>query len=149
MNRLHLHIRVTDLNESIRYYSALFGTPPSVEKPDYAKWMPEDPRVNLSISPAGSRPPGIAHTGLQTDDGEGLEALHSRMQSAGFASQSEADAHCCYAHSDKYWSEDPSGVTWELFHTRLQVDTSGSQQTSSALIDKPAENQPEVCCMSA
>ena len=55
MRRFHVHLGVPDLAASIRFYSDLFGMPPSVEKPDYAKWMIEDPRVNFAISHRTSR----------------------------------------------------------------------------------------------
>ncbi|MEA2852912.1 MAG: hypothetical protein QOE02_2931, partial [Rhodospirillaceae bacterium] len=41
MKRLHVHMSVGDLDESIRFYSVLFAASPSVVKPDYAKWMLE------------------------------------------------------------------------------------------------------------
>ena len=50
MKRLHVHVGVADLDHSIRFYSTLFGAGPNVLKPDYAKWMLEDPRVNFAIS---------------------------------------------------------------------------------------------------
>ena len=50
MKRFHVHVSVGDLTESVRFYSELFGTSPSVQKPDYANWMLEDPTVNFAIS---------------------------------------------------------------------------------------------------
>ena len=50
MKRLHVHVSVADLDQSIRFYSALFATLPTVTKPDYAKRMLEDPPVNFAIS---------------------------------------------------------------------------------------------------
>ena len=50
MKRLHLHVNVEDLASSLEFYTTLFGVPPSVEKPDYAKWLLDDPRVNFAIS---------------------------------------------------------------------------------------------------
>ena len=38
MSRLHVHIAVDDIEQNIRFYSALFGNAPSVTKTDYAKW---------------------------------------------------------------------------------------------------------------
>ena len=49
MKRLHVHVGVADLDRSIQFYSTLFGADPTVQKPDYAKWMLEDPRVNFAI----------------------------------------------------------------------------------------------------
>ena len=63
MKRLHVHVSVEDLDQSIRFYSALFGTEPSVAKPDYAKWMLDDPRVNFAIS-ARSGQAGVDHLGV-------------------------------------------------------------------------------------
>ena len=53
MKRLHVHVAVDDLTASINFYSALFAAEPSVIKPDYAKWMLDDPRVNFAISARG------------------------------------------------------------------------------------------------
>ncbi len=53
MKRFHVHLGVNDLDQSIRFYSSLFGMEPSVRKGDYAKWMLEDPRVNFAISHRG------------------------------------------------------------------------------------------------
>ena len=50
MKRLHVHLSVDNLDASIRFYSHLFATGPTVQKADYAKWMLEDPRVNFAIS---------------------------------------------------------------------------------------------------
>jgi hypothetical protein len=47
MKRVHIHVSVPSLPDSIRFYSQLFGAAPSVEKADYAKWMLEDPRLQL------------------------------------------------------------------------------------------------------
>jgi predicted enzyme related to lactoylglutathione lyase len=43
MKRFHVHIAVEKLDDSIRFYSSLFGVAPTVVQPDYAKWMLEDP----------------------------------------------------------------------------------------------------------
>jgi hypothetical protein len=50
MKRLHVHVSVDNLDQSIGFYSTLFAAQPSVMKPDYAKWMLDDPRVNFAIS---------------------------------------------------------------------------------------------------
>lgn len=67
MKRMHLHVSVDDLAKSINFYSTLFGASPTVEKPDYAKWMLEDPRVNFAISKRGAVP-GLDHIGIQVEE---------------------------------------------------------------------------------
>ena len=56
MKRFHVHIAVDDLEANIHFYSAVFGVPPTVTKPDYAKWMIEEPRLNFAISDRGAKP---------------------------------------------------------------------------------------------
>ena len=116
MNRFHVHLNVADLAAGIRFYNKLFGAEPSVLKHDYAKWMLEDPRINFAISSTG-RVPGIDHLGLQVDSSEELAALGQRLQVAGGTVVSEEATVCCYARSDKAWTEDPQGTRWETFHT--------------------------------
>jgi len=43
MKRFHVHVIVKDLADSVQFYSNVFGMPPTVHKPDYAKWMVDDP----------------------------------------------------------------------------------------------------------
>jgi len=64
MKRLHVHVAVEDLARSIRFYATLFAAEPSVTKPDYAKWMLDDPRVNFAISARGAARTGIEHLGI-------------------------------------------------------------------------------------
>ena len=111
MKRLHLHIAVDDLDRSIGFYSTLFGAQPSVVKDDYAKWMLEDPKVNLAISRRG-RAAGIDHVGIQTDTADELSDLAVRLKSAGETTFDQEATTCCYARSDKSWVVDPSGVRW-------------------------------------
>jgi catechol 2,3-dioxygenase-like lactoylglutathione lyase family enzyme len=127
MKRLHVHTTVRDLEESIRFYSTLFGQEPARREPDYAKWMLEDPRVNFAISTWGAEP-GIDHLGLQVDDTAELGEIADRLTKAGHAVAGEKGTTCCYAVSDKHWVVDPAGTPWETFHTMAQVKTRGTSQ---------------------
>lgn len=122
MNRFHVHLNVADLASSIRFYTALFGAEPTVRKDDYAKWMVEDPRVNFAISTTGCAP-GIDHLGIQAESGEALAVLGQRLDAAGGSIVPEEATVCCYARSDKLWTEDPQGTRWETFHTLGEATT--------------------------
>jgi catechol 2,3-dioxygenase-like lactoylglutathione lyase family enzyme len=141
MKRFHVHVGVHDLKESIRFYSALFGTRPTVEKADYAKWMLEDPRVNFAISTRASRP-GLDHLGIQAENGPELEELGSRLAQADVAVTPQKGAACCYAKSDKYWTIDPQGVAWESFHTLDSVPVYGADSRQN---DKAPEARAACC----
>ena len=125
MKRFHVHVAVGDLGKSIAFYSAMFGEGPSVVKPDYAKWMLEDPRINFAISNRGNTP-GINHLGLQAEDDSELEAIHANLQKADAVVVPERGADCCYAKSDKYWVTDPQGIAWESFHSLGAIPLYGS-----------------------
>ena len=116
MKRLHVHVSVGDLAESIRFYATLFGEQPSVLKDDYAKWMLDDPRVNFAISRRG-RAAGLDHLGIQVEDGEELAEVSRRLESAERPIVEQTAAACCYARGDKAWISDPQGIAWETFHT--------------------------------
>ncbi|MBA2689195.1 MAG: VOC family protein [Burkholderiales bacterium] len=125
MKRFHVHVAVHDLQKSIRFYSALFGSPPLIKKDDYAKWMLDDPRVNFAISTRGSKA-GLDHLGIQAEDSAELEELSSRLAQADVSLLTQNGASCCYAKSDKYWSLDPQGIAWESFHTLDSVPMYGA-----------------------
>lgn len=116
MKRMHVHVSVSDLEASIRFYSTLFAAAPTVRKVDYAKWMLEDPRVNFAISQRGAAA-GIEHLGIQVDDGAELQEVYARLKGADRPVLEEGQTTCCYARSEKSWIEDPQGVQWETFLT--------------------------------
>ena len=122
MSRLHIHIAVADLADSERFYTALFNHAPTVRKDDYAKWELADPKVNFAIS-ARTGQTGLDHLGLQAADDAELSAIRTRLEAAGIAGRAQTGAACCYAQSDKYWTEDPQGIAWESFHTLDSIPT--------------------------
>ncbi len=116
MKRLHVHVSVEDIPQSVRFYSTLFAAEPAVIKPDYAKWMLDDPRVNFAIS-ARSGKKGLDHLGIQVETPDELHEVYGRLQQADRPVQEEGATVCCYAKSEKSWITDPQGVSWETFLT--------------------------------
>lgn len=139
MKRFHVHVSVHDLQQSIRFYSALFAAQPSVLKGDYAKWQLEDPRINFAISTRAAKA-GVDHLGLQAESSEELEDLGARLAQADVSVTAQKGASCCYAKSDKYWTIDPQGVPWESFHSLDSVPVYGEDGRAKA--EKPAK----ACC---
>jgi catechol 2,3-dioxygenase-like lactoylglutathione lyase family enzyme len=125
MKRLHVHVSVSDLAESIEFYRTLFGAAPSVREADYAKWLLDDPRVNFAISARG-RAAGLDHLGVQVESDAELAEIAGRLAAAERPVLEQKDAACCYAKSDKAWSTDPSGVRWETFRTHGALTVYGA-----------------------
>ena len=141
MKRMHVHVSVTDLEASIRFYSDLFAARPSVQKPDYAKWMLDDPRVNFAISQRGAKV-GIEHLGIQVENPAELEEVYTRLKRADRPVLEEGATTCCYAESEKSWIEDPQGIQWETFLTTGESTTHGRDPVRAAA----AEAHQTACC---
>jgi len=117
--------------------------------------MLEDPQVNFAISSTG-RAPGIDHLGIQAADGDALADLGRRLDAAGGAVIPEEATVCCYARSDKFWTEDPQGTRWETFHTLGEATTyhagdtpcatDGTSCTPNPAEMKPMARQGASCC---
>jgi catechol 2,3-dioxygenase-like lactoylglutathione lyase family enzyme len=124
VKRLHIHMAVENLPQSIGFYSALFAAEPAVVKTDYAKWMLDDPRVNFAISTRG-REAGLDHLGIQVENAEELTEVYARLRQAGGNVIEQGQATCCYAKSEKAWIDDPAGISWETFLTSGESTTYG------------------------
>jgi catechol 2,3-dioxygenase-like lactoylglutathione lyase family enzyme len=144
MKRLHLHVSVPDLAQSIQFYETLFGAPPAVVKDDYAKWMLDDPKVNFAISRRGGAA-GVDHVGIQVESAAELGELAGRLTAAGARTFEEAATTCCYAKSDKTWVRDPAGVRWETFFTHGEATTYGEDPADEAT----AQVADAACCGAA
>ncbi len=144
MKRMHIHVAVGNLEDSIRFYSAMFGNAePTVRKSDYCKWELTNPAVNFAISQRGAKP-GVDHLGIQVEtDGE-LAEMNARFAAAELPVQAQAGTTCCYARADKAWTTDPQGIAWETFRTLEAAPIYGesreqSQPQSSAACCAPTE----------
>lgn len=82
---------------------------------------------------------GLNHLGIQVESATELDAIHGRLEALQPALEKEEGAACCYAKSDKYWVNDPSGIAWETFHT---LD-------SNPVFGKPykTEGGTDACCI--
>ena len=116
MKKFHLNISVIELNASVAFYTALFGAAPTTLKPDYAKWMLDDPALNFALS-SKTGATGIEHVGLQAENEQELQEIYQRMDKAKGLKKEEGKTICCYAKSEKSWITDPQGVEWEAFYT--------------------------------
>ena len=144
MKRLHVHVTVRDLAESIQFYSTMFGIDPDVTESDYAKWMLDDPRVNFAISERCGKTPGIDHLGIQVDEDSELNEIAERLQKAEQPIVEQKNANCCYAQGDKAWAADPQGVTWETFRTFGNITVYGEDRIDRQALTDTASG--DACC---
>ena len=156
MKRLHIHVGVERLEESIRFYSTLFGAEPIKIKSDYAKWLLDNPHVNFAIS-TRVKHKGIDHLGIQVEDESELTEVRERLKVGDLAVAEEGETTCCYARSEKSWVQDPAGIPWEAYRTMEDAElfSGQTQQSENACctpdtMGKPGCSEPSEktadCC---
>lgn len=149
MKRFHIHIAVKDLDQSVQFYSTLFGAKPVKLKDDYAKWMLEDPRLNFAISTRGDDV-GVNHLGIQVENEGELEEITTRLKDADMGIFDEGETTCCYAKSNKAWVKDPAGVPWEAYQNMADVEVFGETENPRGDTDSsccvPEEDESSSCC---
>ncbi|MGE0736168.1 MAG: ArsI/CadI family heavy metal resistance metalloenzyme [Alphaproteobacteria bacterium] len=149
MKRFHVHMAVENLDQSIRFYSSLFAAEPAVVKPDYAKWMLDDPRVNFAISTRAGVVSGVDHLGIQVEDKGELADVYTRLRQAGGAILEQGETTCCYAKSEKNWIADPQGISWETFLTTGESTVYGDTTPkieARAETGQPIPASQAACC---
>jgi len=117
MKRFHVNLTVADSDASVQFYTHLFAAHPTVQRPDYAKWMLDDPRVNFAITTLCGETPGLSHLGIQAESSDELQEVQARMQETQAMASDVAETACCYARGEKGWAVDPQGIAWEGFFT--------------------------------
>jgi catechol 2,3-dioxygenase-like lactoylglutathione lyase family enzyme len=128
--RPHLALTVTNVERSIPFYEALFGTEPEKHRPGYAKFSVPEPALNFTLTQGKRSELGaFNHAGIQVGTTEDVLAARERLVSAGLATFDEMDTTCCYAKQDKIWVRDPDGTPWEVFVTHEDTE----------------EHEPESC----
>ena len=124
--RPHLALTVSDVERSIPFYEALFGTTPEKIRPGYAKFSVAEPALNFTINEGARAELGaFNHAGIQVASTDDVLAARERLVAAGLAAFDEMDTTCCYARQDKIWVRDPDGTPWEVFTTHEDTAEAG------------------------
>ena len=152
MSRLQLALNVDDLETSIDFYSALFGTEPHKVRPGYANFAVAQPPLKLVLIENAGRGGSINHLGVEVDDVDAVDAELTRLAAAGFATTEERDTTCCYAKQDKFWvTGTPNGESWEIYTVLADSPTpngeaEGQECCTNLLIDPSPAQEQAACC---
>jgi len=149
MKRLHVHLAVENLQQNIEFYSTMFGSKPTIQHEDYAKWMLDDPRVNFAISNRSAKI-GLDHLGIQAEDDQELQGIKECLDATQAPIETQEEASCCYVKSDKHWVTDPQGIAWESFHSLNDIPTFNDKKAASdgenPYACRPEEPKKSSCC---
>lgn len=155
-SRIHINIPVSNLEQSIGFYSKLFGVEPSKQKPDYSNFRLENPALHLALvlrSDYTGKDPAFdfdQHFGIELFDEELLNTWKERVKTAGILPHlEEENVTCCYAVANKFWLQDPDGNEWEFW---VRTDDEGetlyrSSEGESACCTPKQETKEESCCV--
>ena len=119
--KVHVALNVNDIDESVKFYRAMFGVEPVKLKPGYAKFDVASPALNLTLNYGGAvkEKGALNHLGIQVANTEEVLAAKDRFVQAGLATFDEMNTDCCYALQDKVWITDPNGYEWEVFVVKV------------------------------
>ena len=148
MKRFHIHVGVQNLNDTVQFYTTLFGQEPVKLKDDYAKWMLDQPSLNFAISTRTGEV-GVNHLGIQVEDSSELSEITDRLKSAELVLQDEGETTCCYSRSNKAWVIDPSGIAWEAYQNMADAEVFHEASESEVGCCAPTNEEPSSCCPTA
>ena len=127
MSRVQLALNVADLNESIDFYSKLFGMAPAKVRPGYANFAIDEPPLKLVLM-EGGEPGTINHLGVEVATTDEVTAATSRLSGEGMATLVEEQTSCCFAVQDKVWVDSPEGPAWEIYTVLADTETMGGDE---------------------
>jgi len=144
MSRVQLALNVDDLEQSIAFYSRLFGTEPAKVKPGYANFAVAEPALKLVLIENPGRGGSLNHLGVEVADTDTVDSEQTRLAEVGLASVDERDSTCCYAKQDKFWVEGaPNGERWEVYTVLEDSQEFGDHAGENEM----TEQRPgAVCC---
>jgi len=143
---------VSDLSRSVEFFKQVFGSSPTKQRSDYAKFELSNPAITLSLEPIDPREQGVLnHVGFKLQSGEELVELQRRLEMAGIRSEREEGVECCYSKQTKFWLHDPDGTLWEMYVLEGDLEHRGAGQSEEAILqhrqtgtDDP-ETMPITC----
>src|SRR5688572_4335048 len=139
MSHVHIHLHVSDLEASRRFYERFLGAAPVKIRPGYVKFLPELAPINLALS-QGEAGAGktVDHLGFQVETREAVQVLLAQVKAAGLEVREELDTNCCHANQDKFWVRDPDGVDWEVYHLNYDLEEEAVAPVSTSTCCPPA-----------
>jgi catechol 2,3-dioxygenase-like lactoylglutathione lyase family enzyme len=151
VSRVQLALNVDNLDESIAFYSKLFGTGPAKLRPGYANFAIAEPPLKLILLENPGQGGSLNHLGVEVADTGTVDAEQTRLAAAGLAAVDERDTTCCYAKQDKFWVQGtPDGERWEIYAVTGDSQTFWGQEgrqsweaAEAALDAAPGTSQ---CC---
>jgi len=149
--RVQLALNVSDLEQSVAFYSKLFGAEPAKRRPGYANFAIADPPLKLVLLEHSGQAGALNHLGVEVADAGTVDAEQARLAEAGLAAADERDTTCCYARQDKFWVQGaPDGESWEIYtvlaDSRTFYDHDHAGPECCGADGRPSGESAAACC---
>jgi catechol 2,3-dioxygenase-like lactoylglutathione lyase family enzyme len=116
VSRVQLALNVSDLEQSVAFYTKLFGAEPAKLRPGYANFAIADPPLKRVLLEHSGQAGSLNHLGVEVGDADAVDAEQARLARSGLTSMDERATTCCYATQDKFWVPGaPDGESWEIY----------------------------------
>ena len=136
MSRLQLAINVSNLDESIAFYTKMFDTEPAKIRPGYANFAIADPPLKLVLFEGQGVGGTINHLGVETETAAEVVAAEARLADVGLGPTAVDDTVCCFAEKTETWVDGPDGAKLEWYVKHADTD----HPDSAVIVDG------NVCC---
>lgn len=138
--RLQLALNVSDLDESIDFYTKMFDTKPLKVRAGYANFAIEHPPLKLVLF-EGGEPGSINHLGVETETADQVAAAEARLSAIGLDTTGVDDTLCCFAEKTETWVDGPDGARWEWY-----VKTGDADVMERAVVNETVAGETATRC---
>lgn len=128
--RMHVSYSVSNIEKTVEFYNKFFETAPVKTKQGYAKYLLEQPLLNISFVESKQVNPHHVHFGIEVNDPELLKSKLGNALTQNLPIDEEKEVKCCYAKQDKFWVTDPDGYKWEVFKFLEDVESNDEKYTT-------------------
>ena len=147
--RMHASLYVSNIQNTVDFYTQFFGQEPVKVKRGYAKFVLESPSLIISFVENKDRvQQHFGHLGFQVETLEDLNIKLWEAKKNNLVAREEVGTNCCYAKQDKFWVSDPDGVQWEVyyFHEDAEFNDPHYEMSGATACCTPSEKAEAACC---
>jgi hypothetical protein len=145
VSRLQLALNVSNLEESIDFYSRYFNTSPAKVRPGYANFAIEEPPLKLILMQGNGQPGSINHLGVEVFSTDEVRAKTEYLASRGFPVDVEDETTCCYAVQDKVWVTGPDQTSWETYVVLADAEAPAASSSDESCCSSSASSACQCC----
>jgi catechol 2,3-dioxygenase-like lactoylglutathione lyase family enzyme len=146
---MHVSLYVSDIQQTLNFYTSFFGQEPAKVKPAYAKYVLDSPSLIISFVENKERvQQNFGHLGFQVETEEELNKRKWDARMKKIVAKEEKGTNCCYAKQDKFWVTDPDGIQWEVyyFHEDAEFNDPHFETIAASACCMPAEKTESQPC---